>query len=184
MNEAEFMAKQTEDIFKDLERTLLDNIMVMREDVFVNFLPLFCGETPVNPGITMPVYYSYAGSCYREVRVVDVNGKFLFDVPPTVLPAPIDVKRERGQDSMSNIFETSRMHNERIAGSGTDFIVEGVVSRLDADKQDFTQLVNYLKRWNEIFTRYGKPTFAIPNVEQPTAQTKTVQEELDDWEPM
>ena len=184
MNEAEYMARQTEAIYKDLERTLADNVMTMREDVFLNFLPLFCGEEPVNPGITMPVYYSYAGSCYREVRVVDANNKFLFNVPPAVLTAPVDVKRERGQDSMANVFETGRLHNERIAGSGDNFIVEGIVSRLSPDKQDFTQLMDYLKRWNEIFTRYGKPTYALAEGAQPAAQAKTIQQEIDDWEPM
>lgn len=188
MNEREAMAAKTERIFNELNAVAESNKARMTEEVFLNFLPLFCGETPVNPKITFQVYHSYAGSPYREVTVVDVHNRALFDVPPVVLPAPIDIKRERGQVSMHNVVAMAKMHENRISGSSDLLIAEGIASRLNTDMQDFNQLLDYLRRWNEIFKRYGKPIIDLTGVDgvgEKNTQTPTAAvNDYDDWEPL
>ena len=185
MSQAEDFARKTESIFNELNMALEQSKAKMTEDVFLNFLPLFCGELPVNEKITIAVYHSYVGSPYREAAVYDASGKFLFDVPPTVMHAPIDVKRERGQDSFNNVMATARLHNEYRQGNGDAVIIAGVHERINPDMQDFTQLLDYLRRWNAIFERYNKPLIELPGTAKAAQENSAaIVENNDDWEPL
>jgi hypothetical protein len=152
------MMKQINDVAKD------DNYK-MQEELFRDvFLPLFAGEVPPDPRITMGFYINTIGNPYRKVDVLDQAGAKLFVVPAIVNRDTVQTGFSGGRTSFTEI-----MANHSLIG-------------FNSQQQAGAYLMNEVARkklllfntasgreeaaiWNDIFVRYGrKPPFDVPGV--------------------
>lgn len=137
------------------------------------FLPLFDGtpadqrKYPVEPGNWATV----AGNVYREVDVIDEQGNVLFTVPPLVDRTAINpIDPRAGFGGVMDMVVTMQQLQRNSPKQAKAYLDAKFAERAGAMfKPD--NIIKYLRTWNAIFTRYGRP----PILELPDEPGTTTQ---------
>lgn len=141
-----------DDLDKALEQ---DSFMVkakLPEQLFKEvFLPAITGVDK-NGGVAVMKYIEYAGGPYREVDVVDKNGKTLFTCPPMYNRS--DTKNNNNIP-YSQIASTYELKKARMANEANRYMqdVAGGISRNIVIEESSSEF-----KWNKIVERYTLPS--------------------------
>ena len=151
-------------VYEETSRLEEDALWTLREVDFVtHFLPIFSGE--VEDDQKLGDWTRMAGGPGRCVRVVDLQNKTLFLVPPLQLPAVINsnsptLKGVHVYDILDNF---KRIAMAKAAGMARTYL-ENSLDNYAEQVRTNPDLAKYQTQWEEIFKRYGiEPKF--PNGE-------------------
>lgn len=135
----------------------------LKEDIFKNiFLPFFSGEentynvglgnweTVASNGTPGP------GGLYREVDIIDDAGVVLFTVPPIYDREAIKPVKLSSQIALDDLFKRAEIYGTIKPNLGTKSLSAIFSNLLSKMKVSDSNSVTYVKRWAEIFKRYGK----------------------------
>ena len=157
-------ADEIKSIASDID-SILDNEpkAKIKEDIFKNvFLPFFLGEenlynvglgnweTLASNGITGP------GGLYREVDVVDENDVVLFTVPPIYDREAIKPVKLSDNIALEDLFKRAEIYGTIKPGlqaKGLSVIFTNLLDKMRVSENNST---SFIKRWLDIFERYGK----------------------------
>jgi len=126
------------------------------------FLPMFLGveKELLHPHAQLGGWITCAGGVYNEVEIIDNDGTVLFKVPPAKLQLPVDYKRDKRRTSLLAEIHTANLHMARHPKLGEKYLKQVLDSYVST--KELEAVIGYLRRWNEIFKRYGHPEFKIP----------------------
>lgn len=151
------ISKNIQNIAIDEGRATID------EDKFVHiFLPFFAGEENIyNVGLGNWITVAnnggeLAGGQFREVDVIDETGKVLFTVPPIYDRSAIKPVKLSDKISLAQLMEHADKLGSikpKLKTSFNNQIFEALLKKM---KEGNNNAREYLIRWNEIFTRYGR----------------------------
>jgi hypothetical protein len=152
------LKEQIEEIY--LELASEDEIIYhqLPENLFVSeFLPYFCGEMPIGENNELYLQWiAIAGSPMREVSIIDLNGDFLFNVPPLFDTSLINIENKLDSDSFSELLSLYQLKASITPSLGQEFVNTKIADKVDAIFSKGSRQKEYSDRWNEIFIRYNK----------------------------
>jgi hypothetical protein len=173
------ISNEIKDISANLNRSEYTNNPKLQERVFVNvFLPLFIGEENLY-NASFQTWFSFAGTPFTSVDVIDENGKVLFTVPP-ILDRSVINSVSNTRVSMASVLTTSRQFARIHPNQGKAYLDTELRKRATIKKVP-TNMLKYLTTWNAIFKRYGKDE--IMEVKE-TNTPEVVKTSVDDFEPL
>lgn len=150
-----------------------DAIATMDEHRFVSiFLPMFAGDAVQHyreHGAHIGTWHMFAGSPFKEVRVIDNQGVELFRVPPIFNDTAIKPLDGTGQSEGIPSIADMLMRADMIAKQGPLAYEQYMQSELGrrsfmfTDENDESQ---YIQRWNAIFQRYNRPLIVLKKSDQ------------------
>jgi len=135
----------------------------LEESIFVHvFLPMFLG-TPMEQRqykVDLPNWVAYAGNPYWEVDVIDTKGTVLFTVPPIFdrsAISPSDAARHAGRGGiMDVIMMTQKL--QLVSPVQAKYYLNQEMRQRAVGMVQMDNVLVFLRTWNAIFKRYGKPT--------------------------
>lgn len=155
---------------------LVDPIARLPEEIFVQiFLPIFCGEKPVDAPESVEMlnnWYGIAGNPYRPVDIVDGrSGEVLFQVPAILNNKAIDpVKGSSGTKSFRQVIASAQQLGNVSPQMSKNYLDKQLMER-DLVSVENSGIEEATKQWIEIFKRYGKPTGPVTETtKQQTSQ--------------
>lgn len=133
----------------------------LSERIFVGvFLPFFAGDTERHyPQANLTMWVGrVAGNAYREVDIVDAQGQVLFAVPPVFDRSALDPQRSKQENSvpLSHVVASAQLYSNLSPAMGEQHIRAELTKRALVMRVPANVLA-HVRRWNEIFTRYGRP---------------------------
>lgn len=161
--QTDFIKEFSKDLEKDEKN---EPIAVLQEDVFVNvFLPFFAGEENIyNVGLGNWETVASNGipgarGLYREVIIVDAEGKELFRVPPIYDRSALKPIKISDTVALQSLFENSQllaMIKPKLGIKNNANIFDTLITRMRVSEN---HAIEYLKTWNDILVRYGREGF-------------------------
>ncbi len=155
------------------------------EDTFKNiFLPMFYGieEEKLHPHAKIGGWIHCAGGVYNEVDIIGKEGEVLFRVPPVKLQLPVNYKRDRRRSSLLSELQTANLHAARHPVQGANYL-KSVLDSYIVETKELDQVLSYMRRWSDIFKRYGYPSLPIPDStsgnENNTTEDRTQVDEIE-----
>lgn len=156
------------------------------------FLPLFDG-TPAEERpfpVDMSNWSTVAGSVYRSVDVVDRQGVVLFTVPPMI--DRVAVRPVNQKEGFGGVYDMAVMAQrlQYTSPRHAKAFMDGQLSARASAMFNPENIFKYLRTWNEIFKRYGRPPILDldelkTRANKPTdAPSNASDPEVDDWELM
>ncbi len=147
-----------------LNETELNSLLEPERHVFPEYLfkstwlPFFAGLTDEISGkkATISDWLDVAGTAYNEVDIVDQDGKVLFTVPPLLRDTPLMEKRHPNdtmREAMAEYINYASLH-PKMGKAYLEKVISSKIPRKPAD-------VRYIRRWNDIFVRYGLPPIEL-----------------------
>jgi hypothetical protein len=197
--------KKSGDFIREIHEQLQPALAEMRpqlEEVkfkFV-FLPWFAGDEDLQyfkkdvresaHAKAMRVWLNVAGSPYHEVDIVDDrSGEILFTVPPlcdntALRPAQKDPRT----GSIYNMVITMQQL-QNVSHHHARHFFEAEVSKRSMGMFKPDNLLKFVRTWNEIFTRYGRPPLLeLPGLTSPQSAegnnngASSISQSAEDWE--
>ena len=157
------------------------DVVRMPESVFVaGYLPLFCGEDNPRYNVTFDMWKTYAGGVFNEVIVIDDTGKELFTVPPLFDRAYITTLVKEQTRSLTDVITTAEQYALIHPVKGNAYLDRELSNRALLMNSSMNVSSN-VKRWNEIFRRYGKPEIVVGKDIEKVAEAEVKM--FDDFEP-
>jgi len=171
------------EISKDLKTSLEEEGRAkIREDIFVNvFLPFFAGEeNKYKVGLgnweTVASNGGLPGGLYREVEVVNDENEVLFSVPPIYDRDGIKPVKLSDRISLEGLFEQAKLLaliKPNLAVNQQNSIFSHLLTKM-TNATDKT--AEYIKRWNDIFLRYGRDSSIVKDKNNSTGQSSDSQD--------
>lgn len=170
--------------FKTLERDIgaIDDVLGsikatsrLDEQTFKTiFLPMFLGvdKSKLHPHAQLGAWINCAGGVYNEVEIFGSDGETLFNVPPAKLQLPIDYNRDRRTFSLTSELQTARLHAAHHPKRGEVYL-KSVLDTYVVNTKELEIVIDYMKRWNAIFKRYGHAELQIPGVNSSSDNNRT-----------
>lgn len=189
------------EIHDQLQPALEDFEARLEEEKFQYvFLPWFAGDTELRYFKTdrngrahdkaVAMWIGIAGSAFGAVKITDnKTGEILFTVPPLCdREALVPALRDNKTGTIYNMVMTMQSLRNVSPAHAKHFFDNEVAKRAQGMfKPD--NILKFVRTWNEIFTRYGRPPLlALPG--EPSTQTaegtnngaNAVSQSDDDWE--
>ena len=143
----------------EIEKFLEPEHRVFPEHLFKSvWLPIFAGVSNEINGKKVGIvdWLDVAGTALHEVDIIDKEGKVLFTVPPLIRDTPMLAKRHPN-DSMREIMAEYIGYATLHPNMGKVFMEKVIGAKIPRKPAD----VRYIRRWNEILTRYGYPPIEL-----------------------
>lgn len=159
------LADTIDDVFAELTQVDPGDCFAMSESRFhAIFLPMFAGDTPLMYPATIDMWQSLAGGPFKEVRIVDNRNQTLFMVPPLFdkegMSPLTGTGQAEGLSSMVQVLDRANMYS-RQGKARMDWFLNGELDRRSFMFKNKANEDEFIRRWNEIFVRYGRPPIAI-----------------------
>lgn len=158
----------------DLEVEALEALAQMEtkaavaEEVFVkNYLPIFASNDSTTP---ISKWLEVSGHVYREVDVIK-DGAVLFTVPPLLRRSNTNSRRNP-RESLYEVLDLAAKKTQQNPNIGRAFMRTFIEQRVEKEGVESDDV----KRWNDIFTRYGYS----PIAEVAASETTEVEKEESD----
>ena len=146
------------------------------------FLPMFAGKPSQSPNATPEKWLALVGGPFRSARVVDAQGKELFIVPPWSDSRIIQVVNAAAS-SMDHVTKTShQMHDANPHGSQS-YLFEKLRARAMPSDQLPESVLEYVRQWNAIFTRYGEAPL-VPLDDAPETKADAADDDFLSYDPI
>jgi hypothetical protein len=155
-----------------INQDLTDPIAQLPESIFVQiFLPIFCGEQPVDAPQSVEMlnnWYGIAGNPYRQVDVVDdKTGEVLFRVPAILNNKAIDpVRGSSGAVSFRQVISSAQQLSNVSPQMSKNYLDKQLMNR-DLVSVENSGMGPAIEAWQSIFKRYGKPLGPTPETQKP-----------------
>lgn len=141
-----------------------DSISTMDEHRFVAvFLPMFAGDEVQHYrdyGADINKWRMFAGSPFKEVRIVNSQGVEIFRVPPIFddqAVKPLDGTGDAvGIPSIADMLARADMIAKQGPAAYETYMSNELSRRSFMFSQEGDE-TKYIQRWNEIFQRYNRP---------------------------
>lgn len=153
-----------EDEIKQIHADMQRDRPSIPEDVFKHvFLPFFAGtpKEELKYKVDIGNWLAVAGNVFQEVDVVDPAGTVLFAVPPVMdrhANMPNQSEEAGTIPSLMMTVEQLRMRSPRQAAAFMDRHLTNQATAMFNPNN----ILPFLRRWNEIFVRYGyKPLLEL-----------------------
>lgn len=137
-----------------------EGLATIPEDAFMNvFLPFFSDQGVNTYNVTVANWETLAangttfGGFYNEVIVVNRLGEELYRVPPLKDRAGIRPKEDR-RIRLSEVTEEAKKYAHLKPTLGQKHLVQNLL-HVSTDMTLSANGLEYVRRWNTIFTRYG-----------------------------
>ncbi len=143
----------------EIENFLESDRRVFPEHLFKSvWLPIFAGVTDEINGkkVSISDWLDVAGTAMHDVDIVDKEGKVLFSVPSLIRDTPMMSKRH-ANDTMREVMSEYVNYASLHPNMGKVFMEKVMFSKIPRKPAD----VRYIRRWNEIFSRYGYPPIEL-----------------------
>jgi hypothetical protein len=151
---------------------------------FVNvFLPFFAGDEKLPYPVTTNHWVNVAGGMFRggmynEVDIVNDKGEVLFTVPPVADRSNhVPFQSERGQSSIANVVESAKNLANVHPAQSLNYLRTELAARY-ASMREQGHALEYVRRWNAIFARYGRPLIEVEGVNV-TGSTQPKEEKVE-----
>lgn len=152
-----------------IQRIEEDSTNTIPEVNFVQvFLPFFAGDESNPYNVDLSNWLTVAGSPYRPVNIANERGEVIYQVPAIIQSNTLSPKEHSPQGS---IFELLANTNQMTAISprrGAAYFKEHL-SRVHDGLVDKTVDAEAIRKWNAIFTRYGREPIIIKGLEKELA---------------
>lgn len=181
--------EQIDSIIHDINHDHDRMLGAIPENVFKNvWLPFFAGICN-HYNVNLNMWLSIAKNPYNEVKVVDdVTGVELYRVPAYLSNQGLQPTRShRGEQTTYGLVNAIKIASTMANNSpaqAQEFAVRSLEQHIANMETTNVDVLGTIRRWNEIFMRYGlPPVFNLeptePGIQQPqSAQTF----EPDEWE--
>lgn len=154
------LAEQIQQITNELQAVAIQDTPLLRERIFVGiFLPYFAGdEERAYPQANAAMWIDrVAGSPYKAVNVIDVQGQVLFTVPPLLDRSAVapQAGSDRGP-SIAHVVHSAQQYALMSPRQGAGYLQSELNKRALIMKVP-ANVLGHIEAWNKIFERYGRP---------------------------
>lgn len=162
------LADEIQEIHTQLTSVAVKDHAILPERTFVQvFLPFFAGDEKLMYKADLTTWTNFAGGPYREVEVVDAQGKTLFTVPPVFDRTAINPVAN-STTPIAHVVATAQQYARIHPTQGLHHLNAELTKRALIMKVPASVLKN-LEIWNAIFERYGRPPLvAVDSITEPT----------------
>lgn len=143
---------------KELNQLAATDRPKLPEALFVrDLLPMLVNRDQI-PDLDLTVWLDIAGNPHRAIDVVDAKNEVLFTVPPILSRLP---SIHRGLDENStSVSEIAYIYGEKAKAehpAAADAWFEHALRKQNIPAME-SQVLEYLRQWVKIYTRYGIST--------------------------